>query len=97
MGIVHATGTGKSYIFLQLCLDNPSSKTLFVAPSNAIIEHIKEVIKECGLSLEKDFPNLKFCTYQSLTNKTDEELEKLDIDMLCLDEFHHIGAPVWGR
>lgn len=30
VGIVHATGTGKSYIFLQLCLDNPNLKTLFV-------------------------------------------------------------------
>ena len=96
VGIVHATGTGKSYIFLQLCLDNPNLKTLFVAPSNAIIEHILETIKECGLSLEKDFPNLKFCTYQSLINMSYTELEKLDVDMLCLDEFHHIGAPIWG-
>ncbi len=97
VGIVHATGTGKSYIFLQLCLDNPNLKTLFVAPNNTIIEHILETIKECGLSLEKDFPNLKFHTYHSLTNKSYDELENLNVDMLCLDEFHHIGAPVWGE
>ena len=97
VGIVHATGTGKTYISLELLLDNPSMKSLFVVPSNAIIEHIKETIEECGLSLEKDFPNLEFCTYQSLTTKTDEELASLDIDMLVLDEFHHIGAPVWGE
>ena len=54
VGIVHATGTGKSYISLQLCLDNPEKKTLFVVPSNAIIEHIIETIGECGLSLEHD-------------------------------------------
>lgn len=97
VGIVHATGTGKTYISLKLCLDNPTMKTLFVVPSNAIIEHIKETIVECGLSLEKDFPNLQFCTYQSLSQKSDEDLAKLDVDMLILDEFHHIGAPVWGE
>ena len=37
VGIVHATGTGKIFISLQLCLDNLDKKTLFVAPSNAII------------------------------------------------------------
>lgn len=26
----------------------------------------------------------------------DEELAKLDYDNLIIDEFHHIGAPVWG-
>ena len=26
-----------------------------------------------------------------------EELEKINVDMLILDEFHHIGAPVWGE
>ena len=97
VGIVHATGTGKTYISLELLLDNPSMKSLFVVPSNAIVEHIKETIEECGLSLERDFPNLNFCTYQSLTTKTDEELSNLDLDMLVLDEFHHIGAPVWGE
>ena len=25
-----------------------------------------------------------------------DEIESLDVDMLILDEFHHIGAPVWG-
>ncbi len=97
VGIVHATGTGKTLIFLQLCLDNPDKKILLVAPSNAIIEHVLSVIEECGLSKEKDFPNLEFCTYQSLTTKSDEELANLDIDLLALDEFHHIGAPVWGE
>ena len=25
-----------------------------------------------------------------------DEIAALDIDLLILDEFHHIGAPVWG-
>ena len=42
--IVHATGTGKSYIALQLAYDNPDKKILYVVPSTGIIEHIKEII-----------------------------------------------------
>ena len=28
---------------------------------------------------------------------SEEELTTLDMDMLIVDEFHHIGAPVWGQ
>ena len=36
VGIVHATGTGKSYIALQLAYDNKDKKILYVVPSNSI-------------------------------------------------------------
>ena len=36
-------------------------------------------------------------TYAGLAKLSPEELEKLNVDMLILDEFHHIGAPVWGE
>ena len=26
-----------------------------------------------------------------------EEISKLYVDLLILDEFHHIGAPIWGQ
>jgi len=97
VGIVHATGTGKSYNALQLLLDNKDKKTMYLVPSNGIIEHIKKIIEENNLSLEKDFPNVEFRTYQSLINLSRDEIKELDIDMLVLDEFHHIGAPVWGE
>ena len=45
-GIVHATGTGKSYNALQLAYDNRDKKTIYVAPSLGIIEHIKKTIKD---------------------------------------------------
>jgi len=93
--IVHATGTGKSYNALQLAYDNKDKKITYIVPSNSIIEHLKEIIKENNL--ENSFKNLNFITYQSLIDLTVEELSKLDIDLLILDEFHHIGAPVWGE
>lgn len=96
VGVIHATGTGKTYLALQLALDNPGTKITYVVPSKSIIEHIKTVIEKEGLSLEKDFPNLELTTYQNLSRKSDEELENRECDLLILDEFHHLTAPVWG-
>ena len=97
VSIIHATGTGKSYNALQLAYDNKDKKIIYIVPSNSIIEHLKEIIEENpNLDYELDFPNLEFRTYQSLVNMSEEELAELDIDLLVLDEFHHIGAPIWG-
>ena len=46
VGIVHATGTGKSYNALQLAYDNKSQKIVYVVPSNGIIEHLKKLIAD---------------------------------------------------
>ena len=97
VAIVQATGTGKSYVALNLLLKYKDKKALYIVPSNAIIEHLKEIISKNNLSIEKDFPNLEFRTYQSLINLSREELSKLDIDLLVTDELHHLGAPVWGK
>ena len=97
VGIVHATGTGKSYNALQLAYDNKDKKIIYVVPSNGIIEHIKKIIDDNpNLNFERDFPNLEFKTYQGLTTLSDEELENIDCNLLIIDEFHHIGAPIWG-
>ncbi len=97
VGIVHATGTGKSYNALQLALDNKDKKMIYITPSNGIIEHLKKIINDNqNLDLKRDFPNLEFRTYQSLINLSKEELSNLPCELLILDEFHHLGAPVWG-
>ena len=96
VGIVHATGTGKSYIGLNLVYHNQDKKVVYIVPSNGIIEHLENIIKESGLSKEKDFANVEFRTYQSLINLSIEDMENIDCDLLILDEFHHLGAPVWG-
>ena len=96
--IVHATGTGKSFNALQLALDNKDKKIIYVVPYGSIIEHEKELIEQNeNVSLEQDFPNLEFRKYQSFINMSDDEIIDLDVDLLILDEFHHIGAPVWGQ
>ncbi len=97
VAIVQATGTGKSYVALNLLLKYKDKKALYIVPSNAIIEHLKEIISKNNLSIEKDFPNLEFRTYQSLINLSKEELSKLNVDLLVTDELHHLGAPIWGK
>ena len=97
VGIIHATGTGKSYNALELALDNKDKKIVYVVPSNGIIEHIKKIIEDNpNLDIARDFPNLEFRTYQSFISLSREEIEDISCDLLILDEFHHIGAPVWG-
>ena len=97
VGIIQATGTGKTYIALQLCYDNKDKKITYVVPSLAIKEHILQIIKDNpNLDLKRDFPNLTIRTYSEFVNKSRIELENLEMDLLILDEFHHLGAPVWG-
>ena len=96
VGIVHATGTGKSFNALEYVSDNTNENILYVVPSLGIIEHLKTIVVSSGFDLEKNFPNLKFCTYMSFVNLSREELKNIKVDTLILDEFHHLGAPVWG-
>ena len=96
VGIVHATGTGKSYLALNLAYYNQDQKVVYIVPSNGIIEHLENIIKESGLSKEMDFANVEFRTYQSLINLSLEEMKNIKCDLLILDEFHHLGAPIWG-
>ena len=96
--IIHATGTGKTYLGVKQAYDNKDKKTLYIVPTQTIKEHIIEIIEENPhLNFERDFPNLKLITYQSLINLSYEELAHLDVDLLILDEFHHLGGPVWGK
>ncbi len=98
VGIVHATGTGKSYNALQLAYDNKSQKIVYVVPSNGIIEHLKKLIADNPqLDLKRDFPNLEFRTYHSFISLDRKEIANIACDLLILDEFHHLGAPIWGN
>ena len=98
VSIIKATGTGKSYIGLNLALEHKDEKIIWLVPTNAIKEHIYKIINSNpNLSMERDFPNLEIRTYSSLIELTDEEIEDIPCYLLIVDELHHIGAPVWGE
>lgn len=94
--VVHPTGTGKMFIALKLLEENKGKKAIYLAPSNSILHDVKKNIFEQGMTME-DFPFLTRMTYQKLANMSDEEIQKLDVDIIILDEFHHCGAPEWGK
>ena len=95
VGIRHATGTGKSYIALNLVANNEDKKCLWVVPSIPIRDHILEIIKKEGYTKE-DFDNLEIITYHQLQYNSKKD-NYPNYDLLILDEFHHIGAPLWGK
>ena len=95
VAVIHPTGTGKSYLALKLLEDNKDKKAIYIAPSNAILHNLKKNIFDSDMNMS-DFPNLKRRTYQKLMNLSEEDMEKLDADIIVLDEFHHCGAPEWG-
>lgn len=92
--IVQATGTGKTFVAINLAKEEYPKKMLFISPTNAIIEHVQEIIRDYGLDGKV---NIEFITYSSLINKSTEELADFKFDYLVVDEFHHMGAPIWGQ
>jgi len=96
VAVIHPTGTGKSFLALKLIEDNKNKKAIYVAPSNAILHNIKKNILNSNMDIA-ELPKLKRVLYQGLMNLSDEEMEKLEYDIIILDEFHHCGAPEWGN
>ena len=96
VAVIHPTGTGKMYIALKLLEENKGKKAIYVAPSNPILHDVKKNIYAEGMTMS-EFPKLKRITYQKLARLTDEEIQELDADIIILDEFHHCGAPEWGK
>ncbi|MCI9063658.1 MAG: DEAD/DEAH box helicase family protein [Clostridia bacterium] len=91
VAIVHPTGTGKSYIAMQLIEDNPMKKIAVVSPTNIIIDQYIDTLKENNI----DFSNVEFLTYQELMMKNESKIKQYD--HIILDEFHHCGAKEWGK
>ena len=98
--VIQPTGTGKSYIALKL-IEETDGNSIYVAPSNLIINQIKETIEEARKRGEltqeeyEKYKKIKFITYSKLMN---EKFEKKDqYSLIILDEFHRCGAPEWQK
>ena len=86
---VQPTGTGKSYLILQLIADNPNRQFAVCSPSTYIFGQMKSLADEYNISIE----NTEFVTYTKLAQT---ELIT-EFDYIVLDEFHRCGADEWGR
>ena len=81
--VVHATGTGKSYIIAATAEDY--DRVLILAPNNFILSELDKTVGA----------HCKLMTYKSLTLVEDMEDMK-GFDLIVLDEFHRTGAKTWG-
>ncbi len=89
VAVVQATGTGKSYLIAKLLSDFKKVNKLVMAPSNYILDQLKEHI----LWEEKTI----FMTYPKGMFITEEEIKALNVGLIVLDEFHRCGAEEWGK
>jgi len=87
---IQPTGTGKSFLILKCAETFNDKNKVVVAPSNYILEQLE-------LTANGNIDNIKYITYATLQNMTDEELQELNADIIMLDEFHRCGAKKWGE
>ena len=83
--IIHPTGTGKS--FLIAAVSEAYKNVLILGPNVYVLNQVKGV-----LSWRKK--GIEYMTYASLMY---QENKPVGFDLICLDEFHRIGAPEWGN
>ena len=91
VAVPNATGTGKSFIILQLLFDYIDKESIVLAPTNEILERIKSIapwsVKKC-----------RFYTYSKFSSMySKNKLEDVKVDLIILDELHRAGALNWGK
>ena len=88
VAVVQPTGTGKSFIMLQLISDNRDKRFIVISPSVYIFSQIEIHAENNGV----DIRNVEFITLSKLSQMTDTEIIALDCDYIIFDEFHRCGA-----
>ena len=88
--IVHATGTGKSYIIAQYIMNHIQQKGLLVVPSKFIRTQFKE---KFGYIMQ----DVQIITYITLMKMTEKKLQDAEFEYIIFDEFHRCGAKEWGK
>lgn len=95
VAVVQPTGTGKSFIAMQIMKTMPNSKKLMLAPS-------KDFLDALSSHDYFDSDNTITLTYQFLAKNKNNIVEKIselvdidDVELIILDELHRAGSPVW--
>lgn len=84
--IVHATGTGKSYIIAALAADY--ERVLVVAPNDYVLAQVKQNVGE----------GADYITYAKLMfDARAEMIQPNQYDLIVFDEYHRAGAELWGE
>ncbi|MEG0504484.1 MAG: DEAD/DEAH box helicase family protein, partial [Raoultibacter sp.] len=92
--VVMPTGTGKFYLAAKYAEDNQSSKVLLIVPHAEIADHQLAKFEE-GYGYRPE--NIEPITYMALVAlMRKDRVGDIEADCIVLDEFHHVGAGVWG-
>ncbi|WP_431217163.1 Helicase associated domain protein [Puia sp. P3] len=84
--VIQPMGTGKAVIIGKFIFDHPAHRHLVLAPAS----HIDLQVRKHAGNVDFDFR-----TYNGV--QTSKQIEQLVVyDFIYLDEFHRIGAEVWG-
>ena len=81
--VVHATGTGKSYIIASVA-DKFPGKVIVLAPNYFVLDETRKLSSD----------RIEFRTFASLMY---DESPASDYHLICIDEFHRAGAEEWGK
>ncbi|MBR1422960.1 MAG: hypothetical protein IJ571_05920 [Ruminococcus sp.] len=84
VAVVQPTGTGKSYLILQLIADNRGAGFAVCSPSVYIFSQLESIAEKNDI----DLGNVTFFTYSRLSQMTSPELSGHEFDYIVLDEFH---------
>ena len=85
--VVHATGTGKSYIIGAVATH--FNKILVVAPNNYVISQVQSTVSR---------DDVYYITYMQLMSDADNKSTSADgYDLIVFDEFHRTGAERWSE
>ena len=103
--VIHPTGSGKSFISLKYIDDNKNNNILILAPTYPILDQFNKNIAKDILNVNIDelsqeeinsivasrLPNLNFSIYSNVSKIANQKF-----DNIIMDEFHRVGAEVWG-
>jgi len=93
--VIHAVGTGKSFIYHKLAEIEKSARILVLSPTNYIFDVQR-------MSVKKVCPDYDFDAYSTRTYYSNYKIAKQSPDLLgkwdyiVLDEFHRAGAKTWS-
>lgn len=93
VAVVQPTGTGKSFLMLQLIADNSDKQFLIASPSTYIFSQIQTHAENYQISLD----NCSYMTYAKLASLDENTFPSLDCDYIILDEIHRCGATEWSK
>ena len=95
VAVIQPTGSGKSFLILKFIEDRCNSKILVLSPSNEIFNQLKRYAQETGDCRILD--NCTMYTYSKVINMDSDEIQDCKFDTIITDEFHRLGADLWGE